>query len=102
MKKLKASLFSCVTIFLSVACGPIGGQAPKESGLYPVVQNGKWGYMNRSGKIIINPQFDGALCFSEALALVIVGKKVGYVNTNGEYVVNPQFDDGTRFSEGLA
>lgn len=76
------------------------------SGLFPIVQNGKWGYMDKHGKVVINPQFDShngaAGFFSEGLALVSIGRKFGYINTKGEFVINPQFEYASPFSEGLA
>ena len=35
---------------------------------------------DRSGKIIINPQFDGSGKFSDGLAWVSVGGKIGFVD----------------------
>lgn len=100
---------------------------PKEGGLYPVFLAQGCGYIDRSGKVIIKPQFEFCSFFSEGLAEIMVGKKVGYINTKGEYAIKPQFDiphhsgedlstvdgrtlglalsvsnEGSRFSEGLA
>lgn len=79
-----------------------GSSGRSGSGLYPVVQKGKHGYMDKIGKIVINPQFDDAGLFFEGLAPVSVGRKYGYINTKGEYVINPQFEMAAPFSEGLA
>jgi len=72
------------------------------SGLYPINVNGKYGFMNRSGKTVIAPQFDGAFGFSEGLAQVRVGTKSGYINTKGVLVITPQFDAATQFQFGRA
>ena len=76
----------------------------KESvGLFPVfVQNGKHGYINKKGDIVINPQFDFALPFSEGLAPVKLAEKLGYIDKTGKYVINPQFDEAFGHAEGLA
>ena len=63
---------------------------------------GKYGYINKAGEIVINPQFDDAWSFSEGLARVEIGDKYGYINKAGEYVIKPQFDGAGSFSEGLA
>ena len=45
------------------------------SGLYPIQDGGKLGYIDRNGKVVINPQFDWAGEFSEGLANVGIGGK---------------------------
>lgn len=68
-----------------------------------VIDIGKFGYINKTGKIIINPQFDKAYDFSEeGLAAVMVNDKWGFVNKSGQFVINPQFDSAWGFTEGLA
>ncbi|HEX7578228.1 MAG TPA: WG repeat-containing protein, partial [Verrucomicrobiae bacterium] len=69
--------------------------------LYPVVVNGRWGFVNKSGETVINPQFDRAEVFAEGLAPVKMGRW-GYVDASGKVVINPQFDKADVFSEGLA
>ncbi len=49
----------------------------------------KWGYINKSGKIVINPQFDLATMFSGGLAVVSVSGNAGTIDKQGKYVVNP-------------
>jgi hypothetical protein len=75
---------------------------PDNSGLYPINVNGKVGFMDRSGKTVIIPQFDSAGEFSEGLANVRVGTKSGYINTKGVVAVTPQFDDASPFRYGRA
>jgi hypothetical protein len=86
---------------------------PKAVNLFPIIQDGKYGYINDKGKIIISPQFDYAENFSEELAAVnigggwgdlrpVEGGKWGYINACGTLVVSPQFDYAMDFSEGRA
>jgi len=72
--------------------------------LFPIKQNKKWGYIDNTGKIVIEPQFASAEKFSEGLAVVEVGNRTyGYINESGQFVINPQFrDNAGHFSEGLA
>ena len=90
------ALVTGLVLYLSGSAGRGG------SGLFPVVQNSKYGYMDRQGKVVITPQFDEVSLFSEGLAPVRVGRKYGYINTKGEYVINPQYVMAAPFSEGLA
>src|ERR1039457_1334852 len=69
--------------------------------LYPVVVGGRWGFVNKSGETVINPQFDRAEIFAEGLAPVKMGRW-GYVDPAGKIAINPQFDRADGFSEGLA
>jgi len=51
---------------------------------------GRWGYIDKSGKFAINPQFDEAMPFADELARVKMSRKNGYINSSGKYVWNPE------------
>jgi len=70
--------------------------------LFQPEANGPHGYMNRDGKTVIVPQFDGGSDFSEGLAAVKVGNKWGYIDKSGRFVISAQFDSAEGFTEGLA
>lgn len=71
--------------------------------LFLISVDGKYGYIDKTGKIVINPQFDdGAGSFSEGLASVEIGDKWGFIDKTGKYVINPRFFYACSFSEGLA
>ena len=62
----------------------------------------KWGFINKAGEFVINPQFRSAWSFSEGLARVKIGGKegkFGYINRAGEIVINTQFDFAWDFSK---
>ena len=102
----------------AVACG--GGTRPGEEtttsivarstgvGLFPLSVDGKYGYMNRSGRVVVEPQWDWASEFSEGLAKIMTqdengnNSKYGYMDTTGQIVVPLQFSEAHDFSEGLA
>jgi hypothetical protein len=72
------------------------------AGLAPAGSGGKWGYIDATGKWIIDPQFERAGNFADGLAPVVVGGRSGYIDSKGKFVVNPQYDFGDEFYEGLA
>lgn len=59
------------------------------------------GYIDRSGKLVIDTKASGACEFSEGLACV-PSNKWGFIDTSGRFVIKPQFDEVSYFHEGLA
>jgi hypothetical protein len=77
-------------------------QAESRSGFLPVgvVQ---MGYIDRTGKQVIKPQFSAARIFSEGLASVQRrNEKWGYIDKTGQMVIEPQFDWANPFKNGHA
>jgi hypothetical protein len=62
----------------------------------------KYGYVDKTGKVVIKPQFDKAGDFKESFAPACINKKCGYIDKTGKFVIKPMFDDAGNFSEGLA
>jgi hypothetical protein len=61
----------------------LGGVSRGQKMLFRFVQDGKYGYIDKTGKIVIKPQFDFAESFSEGLAWVSISGKDGYINKTG-------------------
>ena len=71
-----------------------------------------WGFIDKTGEFVIEPQFDGKGSFSEGLAAIPVknydsywereGILWGYIDKTGEFVIEPQFEVARSFSEGVA
>lgn len=70
--------------------------------LFQVTKDGKSGFINNKGQVVIDLVFDGVSSFSEGLARIFVGGKVGYIDTKGNIKIQPQFETASGFSEGLA
>ena len=62
----------------------------------------KFGFINISGKTVVDFQYDWAEQFFDGLAMVVKDGKYGYINTAGEVVIPLEFDGAEHFSEGLA
>lgn len=104
--KMLLAIIIVLTLLLITSCsfipGPLSVEATPE--LFPIIQNGKLGYINRKGEVVIQPQFSSRIhFFSEGLAAVCIESgKCGYIDQTGKYVINPQFESVSDFSEGLA
>jgi hypothetical protein len=110
-----------VALTVSVATGAMGEQRP----LFPISIEGKWGYIDAAGTVVIEPRFLSARDFSEGLAVVEIAgtseedrafKRTyeGFIGPDGKFVIPPQPPAGIReipgydsyqysdFHEGLA
>ena len=84
------------------------GVSPFSEGLAGLQIGGKWGFIDKTGAVVINPQFPALASsgFHDGLAFVYIGGRYGFIDKAGAMVINPQFelrpwqgDEG--FSEGL-
>lgn len=63
----------------------------------------KWGFVNTSGEIVIEPKYEGAKSFSIGLGAVKENGTWGYINSNGEYRIESQYEDCKPFAaNGIA
>ncbi len=67
-----------------------------------VFEDGRAGYIDSGGQVVIPPQWAAGWEFSDGLAPVRVGEKHGYIDTRGRMVIPAQFEEVTAFSEGVA
>ena len=65
-------------------------------------KEGKWGFIGKSGEVVIKPQFQYAGNFSEGLALVESQGKRGFIDKTGRMIIEPQYDLACEFSEGIS
>jgi DNA-binding transcriptional regulator/RsmH inhibitor MraZ len=103
---------------ISTAYGPKSSSFSE--GLLPIEVKDKWGYVDRAGKIVIEPKFEDGESFREGLAPVKVRGEVvwcppdssgnrsgssmmwGYIDKTGRIVIPQVFNYAEPFSEGLA
>ena len=68
-------------------------------GTYAAVQkDGKWGFIDAEGKVVIEPQYDDARSFSNGYAAVQKDGKWGFINSDNEMVIEPEFEDARGFN----
>lgn len=73
-------------------------------GLAAIEINNRWGFIDKSGNIVISPQFDSVSReFSEGIAFVNCDiNKTAAIDKRGKYITECIFDETWGFSEGLA
>ena len=71
-------------------------------GYAAVLKNGKWGFIDANGIVIIDFVFDDALSFGQHLAAVKWGEHWGYVSRYGRIAIEPVFLEAKSFSNGSA
>lgn len=81
---------------------PAADYVPKSSGLFKVEVAGKYGFIDRTGNMVIPTAYDGADDFLEGFAQVGSNGKCGYINTNGVVAIPYQFDVAGPFVGGIA
>jgi len=94
----------CLLMCISAAAS---SQAKDPNPLFPIMNDEVlWGYIDRTGKVVIEPKFDGADYFSEGLAPIKSGfgeaTKYGFIDKTGKIVIEPRFREVQGFSDGLA
>lgn len=65
-------------------------------------ENGKVGYIDTTGKVVIKARFAQAGDFSEGLAPARLEGLYGFIDVNGNYVIPPKYDFANSFKEGFA
>ena len=96
------SILLLVTWFIYL-CPDSRAQRVASRNLFPVCAEGRVrGYIDKTGKIIIPPNFEAVSDFSGGLARVKIKGKLGFIDETGKIIVEPAFDFAEDFSEGLA
>lgn len=95
----------CQRIFDRDNSDKAGGNSDiKDAGeqLYVIRDNGRYGYIDRDGFVVIKPQYEDGYNFSEGLARVGLQHRYGFIDKTAKIVVRPKFQNAEDFSEGLA
>jgi hypothetical protein len=81
---------------------PVGAEESAPIPLWVIGENGRFGYINRSGQVVIAPRFEKAESFSEGFAAVRYRGKWGFVDTRGRTVTRARFGWAMDLREGMA
>lgn len=101
--RIRFSLIFLCFSFVLTATSAVVGQT--DSGArFPVYLNEKYGFINEVGQMVIQPQFNQVMNFSEGLAAVYQNHYWHYIDTSGKVVIATTQRSGNArpFSEGLA
>ena len=71
-------------------------------GLDEVLRGGKYGFIDKTGRVVIEPQWEEVGVFSEGLARVERGGKYGFIDKTGRVISEPQWEDASFPFKGLA
>ena len=90
----RVSVFlTAAAFFLSLANFSPGASLDLST-LFPINQHDKWGYIDRTGKIIVPPQYAAAGEFHQGRGSVKVGDKFGFIDATGQMVIPPAISTG--------
>ncbi len=87
--------------------GPPPRILPEGPRLYPIRKDGRFGYMDRTGRIVAEPQFMDASDFNDGMGRVRAPtgdgeEKHGYVDISGRLVILPRYKMARLFCDGWA
>jgi hypothetical protein len=69
---------------------------------FQFIENGKMGFRDLDGKIVIKPKFDEAEMFSEGYSAVKMDDKWGLIDEKGKYKIEPSFEYLGSVHNGLS
>jgi hypothetical protein len=107
--KVKSIILAFCLVIITTSCAPTHKSSKAEVSqardpLYQVEENGKIGFINMQGAVIIKPQFEDVYFIepdADWIPVKLAGRW-GYIDRHGRMVINPQFDNAYLFREGLA
>lgn len=70
--------------------------------LLPFSTNGKSGYINMQGGIVIEPTYEYTGFFTDGLAPVKEHESFGYIDKNNKMIISPKYSFASEFSYGYA
>ncbi len=69
---------------------------------FEILQNHRWGVIDRTGRIVLAPNYDEVSSFNMGHAAVLINGKFGFVDTNNKIVIEPRYDYVTAYDDVIA
>lgn len=88
-------------LFTSIRCDSLHDYS-EGLAVFSVDNYTKCGYIDKTFKVVIEPQYRPADDFHEGRAKVFLDKKAGFIDKTGRLVIPCQFDNARVFREGMA
>jgi KWG Leptospira. len=67
--------------------------------LAAVCINGEWGFINKNGEMVIEPQYEDADSFTKELAPVKIDEQWGYIDIHNVVKILPAYNEVTTFTD---
>lgn len=71
-------------------------------GLAKVNKDGKFGYVDQNGNVIIPLIYQDAMTFNEGYAAIKLDNKWGFVDSTGKVIISPEYEEAGSFFESLS
>jgi hypothetical protein len=96
-----ATMKPSVLVLLALLAAALAPGQP-ESVLYPIREASKWGFIDRSGAVVVAPAYAAVGEVHEGRIRVNVGPHAGYIDVSGKVVIEPKYDTAGNFRNARA
>jgi len=90
------------TLFLTLTAAAFAQSQPPDKPLFGVFVNGREGFIDAGGRMVISVPFEHVDVFREGLAIAFDGGRFGFIDTAGKVVIPLRYAMARDFSQGLA
>ena len=81
---------------------PSHPRAYSNQALLAFEEHGRWGYLDSTGAVVLQPRYRAAGSFNEGVAPVRIDGLYGYIDRQGQYVLPPAYAYASPFRAGRA
>lgn len=74
----------------------------EHEGYRAIQRDGKWGFVDKLGRLRIPNRYDAVKHFSEGLAPFSLRKKWGFINKEDEIIIHPTYEEALPFEKGFS